>query len=439
MLRAQSGPQILVGPAGNNTGLTGLDGKVTLFSQYYKKVWNSYIPGQAYGTPNNSASVIGQTYSTLFALECDFDAVRVPVYNYDTANPQTYSAVAVSVTGNAADGVNGSGAWSVATFGGQTSVTVPVATSVSGRVQPGVALSDPVYIASVPRTDGGTKPLVCVRMYMGGTPGATTYSTLWFYGTGGSTGGWSSNADGRIILAYRATGDFASSNWSGMTTGGAAPERGYTCCMGVVYRARAPRNASILCIGDSITRGANADANGLSWTYKLMKLLSQAGYPVTTVNAGISGSKSAEFLSVAKTIMPLFPATHAIYPVWTPNDSTGPAITTADIAVQRSNLIQFLDLCSTYGVIPILWKGTPRSTDATTTPPVPWYSNDGLRTSWVNSVAATYGAIVIDTLASLSAANGAYLFGLTVEGLHPNAQGDTLLANAISSGIAPYI
>ncbi len=403
-----------------------------------KKVWNTYLPGAAYGVANTSQ--VGNTFATLIALETDFDAVRIPVFNFDTANPQTYDAVAVAVTGTAADPVNGAGAYTVAKFAGSTSVTLPAATTFEGRVQPSMALSDPIYIASLPRSDGGTKPLLCVRIYM--SAGASKMMSYWSFGTGAGAGGWAANTDGRILLAYKASGDFASASQGSMTTANAAPERGYSPCMGVVYRPRAAANASILCFGDSITRGSNADTYGRTWTYKLMQILSSPERPVTTANFGLSGAKADEFLSIAAAALALFPATHAVYPGWAVNNTTSSTITAANIANMRSNLVQFLEWCNTYGVFPILWKGTPRSTDATTSPPVGYYtSTDNLRLDWLYSIAATYGATVIDTLTDISTGTtpAAFKFGLTVEGLHPNNPCDTIMAGSLATGISPYL
>lgn len=420
-----------------SNGLASVDVGNAIVSRPYKKVWNTYSPGSAFGT--TTAGLVGSTAATLIALDSDFDAVRIPLFNFDTASSQTYDAVAVAVTGNAADPVNGTGAYTVAKFSGTTAVTLPAATVVSGRIQPSMVLSDPIYIASVPRSDGGSRPLLCVRIYM--STGAGKLMSFWTFGAGGGAGDWM-GADGRLWLGYKLVGDFASTAQSSMTSANSTPERGYSPLMGVVFRARAAANASILCIGDSITRGSNAELFGRGWTYKLMDSLSTPGRPVTTANFGISGSKADEFLSVATKVLATFPATHAIYPAWAVNDTSAQTVTAANIATMRADLVQFLELCNTYGVIPILWKGTPRSTDATTNPPVGYYtSTDSLRLDWVNSVASQYGAVVIDTLSDLTTTTvpAAFKFGLSVEGLHPNSTGDTIISVSMAKDISTYL
>lgn len=386
------------------------------------RAWGSYMPGLAFCA--NNASLAANTVRTAMCLPVHFDAVRIPVLNYNTAAAETFDAHAVSVVGTLTDPVNGAGTWIPVLFSGSASVSVPAATSVSGRIYPGIVLSDPVYIASIPRTDGGTLPILVVSQYK-----LSANVPLWTFGTGGSAGGWADDSNGLNIRSFKKAGDFTSINQGGMTTANAAPERGYTTCPGVFIRARGKKTNWGLCLGDSITKASNANAYGLGWPAKIIKTLANDVAFVTT-NAGVAASTTSEFAANAAALIPLLKPTHVIVPAFSPNNGSTTTVTDADIAQERQDLVKILDLCEANGAQAIVWTGCPRSTGANTTP---FYSaaDDARRVAWVLEAAASYNAIAVDTLPVLSTGSAPYAFaaGQTVEGLHPSSSGDTGIAN----------
>lgn len=386
-----------------------------------KPVWSSHVPGL--GVSVNNAGFSGVTSQITFGLPSHFDAIKIPVVNWNTAQAEVYNSHCVSVTGDLSDPVNGGGTWVPVLFSGSASVSVPAATTVNGRVYPGVVLSDPVYISSVERTDGGSRPLLCVRSYK-----STANCSMFTFG-GSSNTGWGADVDGLIIRGYKLTGDFVSSNHAGMTTANTSVERGYSTITGVVFKARTKNAVSILAIGDSLTKGTNAEQYGRSWTQKILSKGALTQRPVTVINAGTSGATTYEMVLFASTLIPIFKPNYAIYPVFTPNEEVG-VVTAAGIAEARKNLVKFLDLCAANDVVPILWTGAPRSTGVNTTP---YYSqaDDERRVNWIGEAVKTYGEYVVDTAPSLSTAQPPYAYssGMTMDGLHPGSSGDSIIAS----------
>lgn len=377
--------------------------------------WLTKIPTMEASQPAFTGT-LGYSQHALWELEADWDAIQVPFFNFDTTNPQTVGLVKVAAFDSVADVRANSAAYVVAGVNG-SAPTVPVGTLIAGtggapdRIYPSCVWSDPIYRSSLSRADGGTLPLIAIREYR--PAGAGKSWSQWTPGTAG----WATGA--RLIAARYQSGDRVTDP----TTFTDNTPRSTTPFFGFRYRVRKPAAVSIMAFGDSITNGGNAETYKRAWLYKLQAALSSIGRPMEYANIGISGSRWEEFLILAKVLLPTAKPTFAIAPIWTPN--SGPA----DIATQRASLVEFLDICRANGVEPILWEGTPRSGAASETTPYYTAEEDAAKAAW-QSEAAALCRRVIKTNAGLSdgGLGRAFAAGYSTDRLHPNAAGDTALA-----------
>jgi hypothetical protein len=399
-------------------------GRIEYPSDFYRakrsNSWLTYMP--QVGTQELNTGSLGYTHHAMIEMQCHFDAVRIPLVNYDTASTQTYDAVAVSVGGDRANALNSAGAWVDVTFGGSASVTVPIAVLKNGHVYPGIVLSDPIRVASVDRTDGGTLPLLYVRVYM--STGAGKNFSVWTHSNTGLSTGFAYT--GRRFVSRYQSGNFVASPAS-MTDNS---QRAFSPIFGasILPRARAP--ITVAAFGDSITRWGTDFGRG--WLHDAVQDGSRTDAPVDYCNFGVSSSVSGEFLLAAQRVIPVLLPQFAMWPIWTPNG--GPSA----VADMRGDLRQFLELCDTYRVTPILWTGTPRSTGANETP---YYSggDDAQRLQWIEDARQIASAVVVDTHTALSTttAPAAYRIGMTTDGVHPYTDaGKAAMVSSIRSTLA---
>lgn len=206
-----------------------------------------------------SGVAAGRTYEVTATAAVPFDAVRMvlAVGNTDAAN-----AIAVTGHGSVAavpnpnDGAIASAAWQVATFGGANALggasTValnPAATSARRAHY----VSDVIPVASVPRDDGGTHPMLRMRLYVNQTTGSTGNIVV-LGNNSQSFANWASHPSGRIWRMVSKGGQFSQTNYAGMTEAtGVAAENGCPI-VGLIYYARG-KVVNVVGFGDSITEG----------------------------------------------------------------------------------------------------------------------------------------------------------------------------------------
>jgi hypothetical protein len=119
---------------------------------------------------NGSSTTAGQTISCTMTVPRAFGAVRVLFMNFNTAGQRVFRArCAASPTLKPASGGTGLTPTDI-TVGGSTTITVPMATTVSGRLVPGAVYSDFIPVGSVARTDVvGADPVFYFRVYSADT------------------------------------------------------------------------------------------------------------------------------------------------------------------------------------------------------------------------------------------------------------------------------
>ena len=278
------------------------------------------------------------TYHTTTTVEQHARRFRIWLPNL-AATAVTVAAVAIAVSNAVgADPTVGStgaarftpstNAWVAVTFNGSASATIPPAIdTTAGNKQPSWIASDWIDIATIPRTDGGTLPVVMMR--------ATVTSGVSYNLTGYKTSAFNliANSDihgGRIFTAYRYTGD-------GITT---PANFTYTTDMSGTgaffnrfeYQGVSP-GVTIAVPGDSIADGSvngGTGNYGNGWAWKLANLLRAArpDLPIELCLLSFSSQNAVSFPLRAERF--ILDGTHfdiMIYSPFSPNDGPPNAAT----------------------------------------------------------------------------------------------------------------
>ncbi len=209
----------------------------------------------AWALPVNNAysnSLQNQTIRVIARVSFGGSQVRIRVSNIYGAQPLTLQDAHVGIAGSGAAVRAGTNV--PLTFGGSSSVTVPVGASV---------MSDPAALNVTALQN------VAISLYAPGSTGQ---------GTG----------NGELATYYVAGGDHASDTSGGSFGSGSAG--GYFATELDVY---APNDGLIVAFGDSITVGYAANDEG--WPYwlasRLQQLAAQGGPQYSIVDMGISGNQ----------------------------------------------------------------------------------------------------------------------------------------------------
>lgn len=132
----------------------------------------------------------GTTQQLTLETQADFYAVRLIIGNAAKNISDRIIGVSASVTDSAADLNNSSGSWVTGTKDGIGAFATDMAPAINHT---GYAVSDWIPVKSIPRTDGGTKPLLIVRARTGGN------STMSVAGDGTDDfTNWASRTDGHL-------------------------------------------------------------------------------------------------------------------------------------------------------------------------------------------------------------------------------------------------
>lgn len=329
----------------------------------------SYLPLGLRSVGNVNAN---RTLHNLFALEADFDLVRVAFVN-DTASAFTMSTVTAAavgsenVAGNYApiDAAGNAVAWTNITFdsggtpaapllgttGTTRAISVPAAVANAGdgqQVVHGIVWSDWARIASIPPADGSRFRYLAVRAF--NSAGAASRGV----NAGGSA--WTPAAQGRLVTSVIASNDQTAAG--AMTAPNAT---GGNVAIAAIQTYSRTRGVTIMAVGDSITQGINSTNDTNAWGHIARCLLSTTSLPVTWVNLGHGGSTTENFYRRAIAHLSVIQPHIAVYAVWSPNDTQD----TANANLAWSRAMEFVGRCHAIGTFPILFG------------PMRWYPNVG--------------------------------------------------------------
>lgn len=292
-----------------------------------------------------------------------FVGVRLLLANYDTAAVMPVSAVKV---GGAAKHLSSSGnqiAWAAAKFSGSTSVNVPKATMGDYHIAPGIAISDLIVLSNVPRTDGGTRPLIRVRsLISGGASGLTVKAAN--YASVAITP-W--NADSAVNGYQLGSNTGPYDRVSNPADGYSVAESGQCqICVGAIFYTLS-NIASMACFGDSIVQGIGSNAGGagngiMGWPARLT--MADAG--VCTANYATAGQKFADTRASLISYLSYHRPTYTAFKTWSPNDTAAGYYTQPVFDMAWAYTLDMVDQVQKAGSIPVLLTSGPvngRSSD----------------------------------------------------------------------------
>ena len=290
------------------------------------------------------------------------------------------------------------------------------------------AYTDQTRIVPVARTDGGTKPLVAARAFLGTASAA-------FLGTSGdSFTNWSTRAAGLARQRVNSTaGDqrTATTGWTATSTG---PVIGFS------YNHLGPI-CNVVSIGDSITEGRSETFLEENFTLLACEALNASG-PATWVshsNLGWSGQTSAQVLVNTRDMLRagIVPDV-LVFPAGSPNDVTT-TITTAIVDAWRAYVADMLALCAEYRIVPVLWTILPTNYAVK-----PYAATDSLRIAYNSEIVAlgsSTGLTVVNmepVFAGAVDGNGQTTLLTSADGIHPNSTGNANAAvTMLAQGIRP--
>lgn len=305
----------------------------------------------------------GQTVSTLTTSEAPYTAVRIVLYNASTTTVITGTKVTISPSAAIGDGYTPTDAlgapltptpvtWNNSGVDGEwpspsgstLTFSVPMSTGSGPDIIPGEAYSDWMPIASLPRIDGGSLPLLLVRMYS--TNRVPLHSAV--NGQWGTP--WALVDQGRKEISYYTSGDRTVSGFTAPTP----LENGIHMAVQFVGR----RGLSVLGCGDSLTLGQSG-SNGSwanSWGHQACVQLSTPEFPVMWANFGSGGQTSPVFYARAKNYIDKLRPDVIVIPCWSPNDGN---ITTDFGMTSLTAALLVADYAVRKGIVPILTTPMP--------------------------------------------------------------------------------
>lgn len=373
------------------------------------------IFGGRMGLFNNTTA---NTFQVTCELQQHFDAIQVIFANSKPAYSDNAVQIKASVLASAAD-LNGSaGTWVTVTKSGLLRMTMPIAPA-TGRLS--YTLSDIIPLSSIPRTDGGTKPLLVVRAYMG------TSGDLPVVGNGTDDfTNWAARTNGRRWVMRQMAGDGVTTPTAFTSTTNVSQSP----IIGVRYWSRG-RVVNVMTVGDSISDGRGTYI-GEGFGGLVADRLTSDALAVEYSNCGWSGQATSVFGERAIDILfsDIKPDV-LIFPNSSPNNES--ALTDAGFAASDAMYQRVLAACARADVAPVLWTMIP------TDPAIhAWGAADSKRVA-ANARALALrdrGVLVADTATPLSGPIVAGQVGLPAalapDGIHPGDDGNILMADALT-------
>lgn len=420
-------------------------------ARFNNAIFHKFLPGTTNGDPSNggagAGTTQGNTYSYKFEAEGDFDAVRFMWLNHtanavnnckavvaatETADISTVSNTTLPIAGGTTYNALRSGTdtygWNTVTWAGASTINIASGGSVA---TPAVATSDWITCNSIPRADGGTRPLLLLRLYQNGAvDGAHSFLSNVAYSNMRTP---STANRGRIVQIARAFGADA------VGTLGTALSLATDCIpIAVQFRYRR-RGLSVVTIGDSLASNDALVTDGMSnWLHRACFDLSTPDFPITPSNLGYSSQTSATYLAASKVLLATMLPDVAFFAPFSPNDIATPTRRSVWDGLARA--ADFLDFCATNRIIPIIW--TPAPMDSYTA------ATDAFRVfvaSEVRKMAVSKGIVVADMDAAVrknATSPERWATAYYNDGIHPNEAGVELMSSvakaAIQQAIATY-
>jgi len=428
-----------VNPVTGGISLSGINTQIALAA---KNTMGQKLMGISGVTDQTSP----YTYLMKVALDADFDSVRVVYYHHGTGSPVITACVAATETAQTdttdhlfepiaggvkyqvKDSATDDKGWRSVLWAGAASPTVVAA---SNSWAPTISASDWIPLQSVPRADGGTLPLLMLRLYSA-TAAAQPYSKVSCVAAMRDA---TAANNGRILQSAAYSGDAV-----GTISDAARPGSLASSCptVGIQFRTRS-RGLVIVGVGDSITQGDGQVADLFSsWGLRAAAKLSTAARPVSYWNNGVDGKTSSFYLPSGLNTAVAVAPNIMVYSAYSPNDyGAAPTAGALRYAVQTmmAKTQAMLDYCYANNITPILTTGNPHSAQLTTV------AVDDVRKVYnakIRAMCAAKMAYLADWDLALSdgASPAAYLPAYDVgDHLHPNEAAIEVMANVLAATV----
>lgn len=368
-----------------------------------------------------------QTTQCIMELETEFLGLRLGIPNIHTAAVAGIR-VCVALVNQAItqawliDNAPTTG-WVDVTFSGNTSVTLPARL---GADRPSFTWSDPIELQSLPRTDGGTRPLVMVRIEVpqGG------------YRSQPANGisNWRQNTSPRYFKA-------ATQDVLGVTT-----KSSYTNTLNTEVGVMIPavqymtekQGKQLLISGDSTVEGVGGNPICYAAAQKVAYEASTPANPVEYFNAAIHAQLPAIYHQRIAELVDVVLPTNLVYSPFSSNDALAGGITNDAIARLKLALGNVLAACRRASVQPeiTLLEGLPNTTAYRS-----YGTNDSKRVAlntWFSTLTGVRSAEGYAAAVSGATVDGQVQLAPEYhnDGVHPNAAGYAALADALRPHIS---
>jgi len=381
---------------------------------------------------NTSAS--NRTTSLQFTLATHYDRVRIILPNLHTA---AIDNVRVCVAPTNTDGGDtqttamvypsgGESTWVDATFSSAASGSL----ALSDGTMPSFTATDWIDVSSIDRTDGGSLPVLLVRIEQPAAAGFMTnpFSDLANMANKASVGQRPYRAAAMAVL--------------GVTTKASVNAAAYSANHQAAIVQYAPRTKAktVMAFGDSLTEGSGGvSINTYSWLHKACEAAHTSAMPIEIANFGWGGKDSNEFYDMASVFAPMCKNALAFYAAFTPNSS----LVAANVDVFRRYTARFLELCDTYGITPILDTGIPSTYGLAQGKN--WAAVDNLRIARNAELllsgfpVADFSSVMTGGFNATNTLQRDIVAAYTTDGLHPNDAGADAMYRIAEAAIRKVI
>lgn len=358
------------------------------------------------------------THALLAETEVEFDAVSLIVQNTSGAALTWGNLKASSVREVPAFNTKITETLS-GTFSGASSISVAAGSVTS----PTFTISDPIPLSSVPRTDGGPRPLVLFTVETDTASDGSTQLGSWKRGGGNNT--TKTHDGGRVMACSTMPNSVAPASVDPANTNPNVT----SVIVGFVYWSRGAKVLTVMESGSSIVAGNTLTVANRGHLIRAVEAVSTKEEPIEYMVAGLPGQGIETIRALTEKIMAQADAATGLLPgvlFWNAfdmNANVGGAISPGPMRAATARVDARAQKTQTHLV---LVDGLPRQSDATTST----WSNDVLRREFNASLSAGFQADVIKQGAALQSATNPALFASgTVQGdlTHPTDAGDDLV------------